>query len=117
MFPSLRRLTSVPAISLSSSLLFVGKAFAFGGDIPADLPGQGADIRTIVTRVLTMALNLLALLAAVVIVIAGIRLIFSMGDEEGKETAKKTILYAVIGLLVVLFARAIVTFITQGLGF
>ena len=62
-------------------------------------------------KVVNTALNLLALLAAVVIIIAGIRLIFSMGDEEGKETAKKTILYAVIGLIIVLLAKAIVTFV------
>lgn len=110
MSSSSRHLASVPAVFLSSLLLFIGKAFAFGGQVPGSLPGS-PDLVTVVTNILGMVLNLLALLAAVVIVIAGIRLIFSFGDEEGKETAKKTILYAVIGLLIILFAKAIITFI------
>ncbi len=110
MSSSIRRLTSVPAALLPCSLLFVEKAFAFGGAVPGSLPGS-PDIRTTVVTILNMALNLLGLLAAVVIVIAGIRLIFSAGDETGKESAKKTILYAVVGLLIVLFAKAIVTFV------
>lgn len=110
MYPSPRRLASIPAAFLSSAAFSIGKAFAFGGQVPGSLPGS-PDITTVVTNILSMVLNLLALLAAVVIVIAGIRLIFSMGDEEGKETAKKTILYAVIGLLIILFAKAIITFV------
>ncbi len=64
---------------------------------------------------LSLVLNLLGLLAAIVIVIAGVRLIFSMGDETSKETAKKTVLYAIAGLLLILFAKAIITFV-QSLG-
>jgi len=112
MSSSLRRLVSLPTALLSSAFLFVEKAFAAPiPPPPGDLPGSSADITTIVMKVVNTALNLLALLAAVVIIIAGIRLIFSMGDEEGKETAKKTILYAVIGLIIVLLAKAIVTFV------
>lgn len=113
MFPSLRRLATLPVALLSGSILFTEKALAgWGGNVPGNLPGS-PNIETTVTSILGMVLNLLALLAAVVIVIAGIRLIFSMGDEEGKETAKKTILYAVIGLLIILFAKAIVMFVTS----
>lgn len=110
MFPSFRRLASVSVALFSSGVFSVGRALAFGGRVPDSLPGS-PDITTVVTNILSMVLNLLALLAAVVIVIAGIRLIFSMGDEEGKETAKKTILYAVVGLLIILFAKAIITFV------
>lgn len=110
MSSSIRRLVSVPATLLSSSLLFAEKAFAFGGSVPGALPG-GTDIKAVVLTLLNSALNLLGLLAAVVIVIAGIRLIFSQGDETAKEAAKKTILYAIVGLLIILFAKAIVTFI------
>lgn len=110
MFPPMRRLVSVPATLLLGTAFSIGKTFAFGGPVPGALPGS-PDIVATVTNILGMVLNLLGLLAAVVIVIAGIRLIFSMGDEEGKETAKKTILYAVIGLLIILFAKAIITFV------
>ena len=104
---SLRRLASVPSALFLSSLLFFEKAFAgFGGNVPGDLPG-GANITQVVVNFLNIVLNLLGLIIAVIIVIAGIRLIFSQGEEEAKESAKKTILYAVIGLIVVLLAKAV----------
>ncbi len=69
-------------------------------------------VRDIVTSILETVLNFLALVAVVVIVIAGIRLILSQGEEEAKDKAKKTIFYALIGLVVILFARVIVSLVT-----
>jgi len=70
------------------------------------------DIRETIITILAAILNFLALIAVVVIIIAGIRLIVSQGEDEQKEKAKKTILYAIIGLVVVLFARVIVSLVT-----
>ena len=91
----------------------------FGGPIPA-IPGtpNGANegnIRAIILKILTFVLNFLALLAVIFIIIAGIRLIVSQGEEEAKEKAKKTILYVIIGLVVILFARVIVGLFTTTL--
>jgi type IV secretory pathway VirB2 component (pilin) len=87
------------------------------GPLPA-IPGapgtfdkQG--IRDIILRILYFVLDFLALIAVVFIVIAGIRLLVSQGNDEQKDKAKKTILYVVIGLLVILFARVIVGFFTE----
>lgn len=86
------------------------------GDIPSEsdgfAPGTGAQgIRDAILKVFKTVLSFLALAAVIVIVIAGIRLIVSQGEEEQKNTAKKTILYAVIGLILVLAARVIVSFL------
>jgi type IV secretory pathway VirB2 component (pilin) len=90
-------------------------AFAqFAGSVPdigTPNPG-GGDIRTAILNVLKFVLTFLALLAIIFIVVAGIRLIVSQGEEEQKEKAKKTILYVIIGLIVILFARVIVGFFT-----
>ena len=88
----------------------------FAGPTPdvAGLP-DAADpnsFRGIIESILVTVLNFLALVAVVVIVIAGIRLILSQGEEEAKDKAKKTIFYALIGLVVVLFARVIVSLVT-----
>lgn len=95
----------------------VALAQGFGGPIPS-IPGTpGAfdkqGIRDIILRALTFVLDFLALAAVVFIVIAGIRLIVSQGSDEQKDKAKKIILYVIIGLLVVLFARVIVGFFTD----
>ncbi len=91
-------------------------ALAFGGPIPP-LPGTptGVDVRATVTQLMLWVLDFLALVAVVVIVIAGIRLIVSQGNEDQKEVAKKAIFYAIAGLLIILFARVIVGLVTQEL--
>ncbi|TSC79385.1 MAG: hypothetical protein G01um101425_665 [Candidatus Peregrinibacteria bacterium Gr01-1014_25] len=90
-------------------------AQAFAGPSPdLGLPG-GADegsIRDVITEIIRAILNFLALIAVIVVIIAGIRLIVSQGEEEAKEKAKKTIIYALIGLIIVLFARVIVGLVT-----
>lgn len=117
---TLRRWSTAAAAASVTSLVHVSSAFgqSFAGPDP-NLPGTPAaggsaeDYRSIVIDVLAAVLNFLALIAVVVVVIAGIRLIISQGDEDAKEKAKKTIFYALIGLVIVLFARVIVGLITN----
>ena len=75
-------------------------------------PVTGNDVRTTIVNVLKTVLNYLGLFAVIMIVVAGFYLVLSGGNEEVKEKAKKIILYVVIGLLVIIFARAIVLFVT-----
>jgi amino acid transporter len=106
----------------STGMLVTGlarSAFAqqFGGELPAldglkDEAGEG-EIKTMVADVINIILNFLGLIAVIVIIIAGIRLIISQGEEEAKEKAKKTIFYALIGLVIVLFAKVIVGLVTN----
>ena len=70
--------------------------------------GGSNDIQSAITNVIVKILTFLALLAVILIVIAGIRLMISQGEEAEKDKAKKTILYVFIGLVVILIARAIV---------
>ncbi len=52
------------------------------------------------------------LVAVIMIIVAGIFLIASLGNEEAKNKAKNIVKYVAIGLLVILFARVIVSFFT-----
>ena len=65
--------------------------------------------------ILALILNILSaivgLLALIFIILAGMRYVMSAGNSEGTNTAKNTILYAVIGLLIVALAQIIVKFI------
>jgi glucose uptake protein GlcU len=116
MITSLRRsLTSVS----TSAITFLGAAKAYAnntvfGSIPS-VTGGTNDVRMTVTDVLGTVLNFLALVAVVFIVIAGIRLIVSQGEEGERDKAKKTIIYVIIGLIVILLARAIVAFVTENI--
>jgi hypothetical protein len=104
---------SASAISLfmhsQAFAAFAGPSPDIAGTPDAQTPGE---IRGIIVDLLNSVLNFLALIAVVVVVIAGIRLIISQGEEDAKEKAKKTILYALAGLVIVLFARVIVALVT-----
>lgn len=114
----MKRIASVSSLLSAHALWGISKVFAdFGGPIPA-IPGtpaatDQAGIRDKITDLLIIVLNFLALLAVIMLVIAGIKLIVSQGEEEEKNKAKKIILYVIAGLLLILFARVIVGFIAH----
>jgi len=51
------------------------------------------------------------IVAVIAIIIGGIRYIASNGDSSGIQSAKNTILYAVVGLVVVIAAASITGFV------
>lgn len=65
------------------------------------------------------ALNLIYFIAGIVcviiIVIGGIRYTASQGDAGGIQSAKNTIIYAVVGLIVILAAAAVTQLIFERL--
>jgi len=61
--------------------------------------------------ILQILFAVIGALAVLFIVIGGFRYVISDGNPKNMETAKNTIIYAVIGLIIALFAEAIVTFV------
>jgi|TARA_Y100000031_G_C7948932_1_gene260607 hypothetical protein len=75
--------------------------------------GDGATVRDKIRNIVQKVLLFVALAATVVIVIAGIILIVGMGSDESREKAKKIILYAIIGIIVIAIAEAFVILIKK----
>ncbi len=73
--------------------------------------GDGG-IFTTVTNILVF---LVGIIAVVMLIIGGIRYALSGGDQTAVTSAKNTILYAIIGLVVAFLAFAIVSFVTSQL--
>lgn len=73
-----------------------------------------ADLLSTVTNVINWVLGLLGLVAVSYIIYAGYQWLTAGGNEERVTKAKKILTNAVIGLVVVLFAWAIVNFIING---
>ena len=63
------------------------------------------------TNVVNALFVIAGAIAVVIIIIGGIGYIASTGDPQRITKAKHTILYAVIGLIVVVIARAVVGFV------
>ncbi|HMS32426.1 MAG TPA: pilin [Candidatus Saccharibacteria bacterium] len=66
---------------------------------------------TIITRVINIFSVIIGAVSVIMIIIGGFRYIISGGDQNSVTAAKNTIMYAIIGLVVVLFSQVIVRFI------
>lgn len=67
-------------------------------------------LRATIIRIINILLSIVAVIAVIMIIYGGVRYIVSAGDEEAAKTAKRVILYAMIGLIVIGLSAAIVNF-------
>ena len=69
--------------------------------------GQGGVFQTVVN----VLLFLVGAISVIMLIVGGIRYILSAGDQNAVTSAKNTILYAIIGIIVAVLAWAIVNFL------
>lgn len=74
-----------------------------------------ADPKEIIQTIVHVLLFLIGAIAVIMIIIGGFRYVISQGDSGNVTSAKNTIMYAVIGLIVAIFAWAIVDFVIDNL--
>ena len=73
----------------------------------------------LIKKVVNLLLWAIGIVSVIMIIIGGIRYAISNGDSNQVTAAKNTIMYAVIGLVIAIFAYAIVNFVlfqTAGIG-
>ncbi len=68
----------------------------------------GGSFRTAITTIVNYILFFLGLIATIMIIYGGFLYITSGGDDAGAEKGKKILMYAAIGLIVVLISYAVV---------
>jgi multisubunit Na+/H+ antiporter MnhB subunit len=84
------------------------------GDGVKDIGGGEADskgLTDLIQIIVNVLLFLLGAIAVIMIVLGGIKYTTSNGDSSQLTSAKNTILYAVVGLVVAILAYAIVNFV------
>lgn len=69
------------------------------------------DVQTIINNIVNAILGVVGLVAVAMIVYAGVLYTISGGEQKKLDTAKSTLTYAIVGLLVALLSYAIVNFI------
>lgn len=70
-------------------------------------------IKGILATVVNILSWIIGVAAVIMILVGGFRYITSGGDSNGVSSAKNTILYAVVGLVVAVFAQALVQFVLR----
>jgi len=81
------------------------------------ITGGEGDLRALVLKILNFFLTFLGILAVIMVVYGGVTYVTSAGNDEAIGNAKKIIMYAVVGLIVILLSFAIIrTVLSAGTG-
>ncbi len=76
--------------------------------------GQAEELdgnKGVITTIINTMLFIVGLLAVIMIIYAGIRFVTAHGDEKQVESARQTIIYSVVGLIVAILAYALVNWV------
>ena len=99
---------TTPVAALGEGGAPAGINAARGDNTPSNLlNGETSIIR----RGINLMLYGIGVLSVIMLIFGGFRYIVSGGQKEKVTAAKNTILYAIIGLLVAVFAYAIINFV------
>lgn len=103
---------SAPAVALESpqTTKLCNGVDATGGEGCGTATGE-TEFEALVKNILNILSWIIGIISVVMIIIGGFRYIISSGDSGQLQSAKNTILYAVVGLVIVLFAQLIVRFV------
>ena len=106
----MKKLITFATSTYVASQILVGRAFA-ALKPPPSITGlnEKENIKEGIVFVIEKILDFILIIAVLYVVIAGIRLIVSGGDDGAKDKAKLTIIYVIAGIIVILLARVIVT--------
>lgn len=74
-------------------------------------PLGDCDLPCIVDEITTLLIAVGGPIAAIMVLWGGFQIMTAAGDPEKFATGRKTILYAAVGLVVILFAKGVVSFI------
>ena len=81
-------------------------------NVPTELDGDSGVFKTVVN----ILLFIIGLISVIMLIWGGIRYTTSGGNANSVTAAKNTIMYAIIGLVVAIFAYAIVNWVVGELG-
>lgn len=89
------------------------------GDVPANVTeatGGTGNIRVLVLNIVNFFLFFLGLVATLMVIYGGILYVTSAGAEDKVGTAKKIIMYAIVGIIIILLSFALINTVISGAG-
>lgn len=103
--------TATPAYAACTD----AKSCAQEGVCAVDQSGCQTNPSGSVNSIISTVINLLSLIvgvaAVIMIIVGGFKYVISSGDSANVQSAKNTILYAIVGLVIVALAQVIVRFV------
>ena len=76
-----------------------------------DPDGAETGITNVVSTIIDVLSVIVGAVSVIMIIIGGFRYVTSAGDSNATTAARNTIIYALVGLVIVIFAQVIVSFV------
>lgn len=76
-----------------------------------DTAGADTQVNNLVTTIINLFSWIVGIVAVIMVIFGGFRYITAAGDTGKTKTARDTIIYALIGLVIVALAQVIVSFV------
>jgi hypothetical protein len=114
-FATLLSLNATPVVFAGTSVLGDACKDPINASSVICQQSTGAEAKTkeFVSNLIKLLLYAIGIISVIMIIIGGIKYTTSNGDSSQITSAKNTILYAVVGLIVALLAFAIVNFVVS----
>ncbi len=109
--------TGIAVVPLSANAAATNKKVCEGVNIVSGTTGSDCSedgtesFSALAKRIINIFSVVVGVVSVIMIIIGGFRYIVSNGDSNAVTGAKNSILYAVVGLVIVLFAQVIVRFV------
>ncbi|MFH0873770.1 MAG: hypothetical protein V1846_02920 [Candidatus Komeilibacteria bacterium] len=114
---SLLSISAAALTGLFQGVLVKAQALTPSLDIPESFGGLGSqDLKITIANIVQIVLGFLGILTVLIILLGGFKWMTSGGNEDKIDEAKKLISAGVVGLVIVLAAYAIATFIVGNIG-
>lgn len=93
-------LSMIPAAGAAGSILNPGD----NPEAISSTTGGATSIRQLILTIINYFLGFLGLIAVVMVIYGGVTYVISAGEDEKIQSAKKIIMYALIGIIIVLLS-------------
>lgn len=80
---------------------------------PEDLGLPTVTVASGLQNILNIVFTMAGLLSVIFIIVGGVKYTLSGGDAAGLKSAKETIMYAIVGLVITLLAFGVVNYVTK----
>lgn len=104
--------TAAPALVYAGAVDDICTGVNIGGQ-----GGCGSNAEGRISGVVAAAINIFSLVvgiaAVIMVIVSGLKYITSVGDASSVNSAKNTLLYAIVGLIIVALAQFVVRFVLE----